>query len=89
MRVHELDEGDEHLGEKVVSLLGPGDRVLVKGSRGMRLERVRAALERLGPLGPEGGGGLTGTMRTGATERVRVGRGWGDAGGPGERGAGG
>jgi UDP-N-acetylmuramoyl-tripeptide--D-alanyl-D-alanine ligase len=37
-------EDIDELNRRLLELVGPGDLVLIKGSRGMRLERVAAAL---------------------------------------------
>ncbi|MCC6909447.1 MAG: UDP-N-acetylmuramoyl-tripeptide--D-alanyl-D-alanine ligase [Phycisphaerales bacterium] len=53
VHVEQIDA--QSLGE-IVQLIEPGDRVLVKGSRAMRLERVAAAIrERFSPLVPRPG----------------------------------
>jgi UDP-N-acetylmuramoyl-tripeptide--D-alanyl-D-alanine ligase len=42
--VHVIPTADESLGPAVADLLGPGDVVLLKASRGMRLERIIPAV---------------------------------------------
>lgn len=46
-RVHSFEAWDEGVGSCVARLVEPGDVVLIKGSRGMRLERLIPLLQRV------------------------------------------
>jgi UDP-N-acetylmuramoyl-tripeptide--D-alanyl-D-alanine ligase len=51
MLTHSFDRWSDDLPEQVAALLQPGDTVLLKASRGMRLERLIPAIERrFGPV---------------------------------------
>jgi len=45
-RLHHFEQWSDDLPEQVAALLQPGDTVLLKASRGMRLERLIPAIER-------------------------------------------
>ena len=52
--VHWLPDADETSQQRVLELLRPGDLVLLKGSRRVRLERMLEALTRAGTVGSGG-----------------------------------
>ena len=41
-----MKQFDDEAIARIASMLSPGDQVLLKGSRGMRLERIIESLER-------------------------------------------